>query len=611
MKLCSESANSILKRMAVGPVEWKVWDAETLNRAAELDHPVCLCVFNDASRWSHVMKSNFDEPEIVKMLNEDFMPILAEADEAPHLALAARALAQIMLGHAGWPLFIFMTPRKKPFFASSYMPQSCEDARTPGLLQVLRRIKWLWLMQREKLNEAAESYATQLGEALFPYAAPVAKNLAEHAASGLLEEADLQWGGFGRAPKFPDAPKLSLAALLYEHGIEKEKLRTVVQKLLMALFAGGLYDHLAGGFHDYCCDREWQQPWLGKHLGQNVAILSAFLEGFRLFGNPLYKHVVEKSLSALSVRFDRGDGLLYSGEDISDGKIVDDYYLWDYDELMQVLGDDASDFCSASGAIPAGNYVAPLTRKNTGKNVLTFSGHLHAFAENKQDATALAEDFDRKREKLLQLRNLRHAPELQKRVLTHENAYFINVLARASQLFGEQEYLDCAQKMMKDLLDKSVAGGNISHSVDGERSVAVLDDYAAVIAASLELVRASGQPEWLETAKEWCAKTIEIFGADGAFRLVPEGTLEVVPAWDAGDDYLPSGNGVMLNNLVSVYELTGEFSWVERAKKIVAAFGGALNEYPTSCAGLMTGALRLKVLEEKNLIRIKKDGLVT
>ncbi len=599
MKLCSESENLILKRMAEGPVEWKVWDDETLSRASELDHPVCLCVFNDSSRWSHVMKSNFDEPEIVKMLNEDFMPVLADADEAPHLALAARALAQIMLGHAGWPLFIFMTPRKKPFFASSYMPQSCEDARTPGLLQVLRRIKWLWLMQREKLNEAAESYAAQLGEALSPFSAPVEKNLAERAATGLLEEADFQWGGFGRVPKFPQAQKLSLAALLYEHDVEKEKFRVVLHKSLMAFFAGGLYDHLAGGFHDYCYDREWQQPWLGKHLGQNIAILSAFLDGFRLFDNPLYRHLVEKSISSLSARFDRGDGLLYSGEDISDGKIVDAYYLWNYDELTQALGDGASDFCSASGVTPEGNYCDPLMRTNTGKNVLTFSGLSQIFTGNEVDAAARMEDFVSKCEKLLHIRQMRRAPELQQRVLTRENAHFARILARTSRLFDDTEYHDSAQNMMKNLLDESVDGENIRHSLDEVGRVAVLDDYAAVIAASLELFRASDRPVWLETAKKWCTKASEIFGADGAFRLVPEGTLEIVPAWDAGDDLFSSGNGVMLNNLVSLYELTGETTWMNRAEKIIVAFGGALNKYPTSCAGLMIGALRLKLLAGK------------
>ncbi len=598
MKLCVESENPILKKMAEGPVEWKVWDDETLSRASELDHPMCLCVFNDSSRWSHVMKSNFDEPEIVKMLNEDFMPILADADEAPHLALAARALAQIMLGHAGWPLFIFMTPRKKPFFASSYMPQSCEDVRTPGLLQVLRRIKWLWLMQREKLNAAAESYAAQLGEALSPYSAAPADNLAEFAAADLLEEADLQYGGFGRSPKFPSAQKLSLAAQLYEQGIEKEKLGTVIQKSLMALFAGGLYDHLAGGFHDYCCDREWQQPWLGKHLGQNVAILGAFLDGFRLFDNVLYRYIVEKSLSSLSVEFDRGDGLLYSGEDISEGKIVDDFYLWNYDELTQAFG-EVPDFCSASGATPEGNYVDPLTQKSTGKNLLTFAGLPQIFAEDEGDAAARAEDFARKRERLLRLRSMRCVPELQRRVLTRENAYFACILARASRLFGYKEYLIHADGMMKNLLEKTAAGEKISHSLEGEGSVTVLDDYAAVVAACIEIFRASREQEWLETAKNWCLKTSEIFGADGAFRLVPEGTLEIVPAWDAGDDFLPSGNGVMLNNLISLYELTGENSWVERAEKITGTFGGALNEYPTSCAGLATGALRLKSLKSK------------
>ena len=136
------------------------------------------------------MKENFDEPEIVKMLNNDFIPVLCDTSAAPHLTLAAKAMAQIMLGHAGWPLFLFMTPQREPIFASSYMPKQSADSRVPGLLDVLRRIKWLWLMKRPQINEAAKSYAVQMKEALSPYTAPVQSNLASRASSQLMEEAD-------------------------------------------------------------------------------------------------------------------------------------------------------------------------------------------------------------------------------------------------------------------------------------------------------------------------------------------------------------------------------------------------------------------------------------
>ena len=145
----------LLRWMAEGPIEWKRWNTETLKRAGEIDRPLCVCVVSSTSRWSYAMKENFDEPEIVKMLNNDFIPVLCDTSAAPHLTLAAKAMAQIMLGHAGWPLFLFMTPQREPIFASSYMPKQSADSRVPGLLDVLRRIKWLWLMKRPQINEAA------------------------------------------------------------------------------------------------------------------------------------------------------------------------------------------------------------------------------------------------------------------------------------------------------------------------------------------------------------------------------------------------------------------------------------------------------------------------
>ena len=160
------SVNPFARRMGEGSVGWRQWNAETLRRAASLDRPLCLCLINNGSRWSHMMKANFEEPEIIGMLNNDFIPVLADSDDVPHLALAARAMAQIMLGHAGWPLFIFMTPEKKPIFACSYLPKQSEIPESPGLLEVLRRIKWLWLMKRPQIDEASASYGAQLEEAL-------------------------------------------------------------------------------------------------------------------------------------------------------------------------------------------------------------------------------------------------------------------------------------------------------------------------------------------------------------------------------------------------------------------------------------------------------------
>lgn len=588
MNLCSNGKNPFTGRMSAGPIKWLEWDDETLKRAADLDRPICLCVINNTSRWSHAMKDNFGHDEIVKMLNNDFIPVMVDCVDAPHLALAARATSQIMMGYSGWPLFLFLTPSKKPIFAAAYMPTDSEDTHVPGLLQVLRRIKWLWLMKRSQLNFSADSYGIQLEGALHPYTAPAPDRLAELAATRLLEDEDVRNGGFGGAPKFPHASKLLLAAWLIENGTESEKLSSLFDRALTTIASGGLYDHIGGGFHDYCRDGEWKQPYLGKHLEQNTAILLAFIEGARILKKPFCNRIIEETLSAIVRAFDLG-GLLSSGEDVGSSQEVDPYYLWDFDEIGEVLGESAEAFRSAFGVTREGNYAAPLTQQPTRKNVLNMTGH---------GQEELAYLFFDEKKKLLQARSGRRIPELEKRIPVRGNAAFAALLARVARILGMSDCLDQAAKLLETLLNEAVHDGKLCHMLyDGApHGQASLDDVASLVWACIELYRAGHEDRWLEAAKEWSHRADELFGSEGAMRLTPEASTDIVPTWEGGDDTLPSGNGVMLNNLVTLASLTGEKGWEDRAGQIVHAFGGALAEYPCVCAFLTVGALRLQAL---------------
>lgn len=586
-----ESANPFVKRMGEGSVDWREWNAETLRQAASLDRPVCLCLINNGSRWSHMMKANFEEPEIIRMLNDDFIPVLADSDDAPHLALAARAMAQIMLGHAGWPLFIFMTPGKKPIFACSYLPQQSESPENPGLLEVLRRIKWLWLMKRPQIDEAAASYGAQLEEALSPYTAPLEEGLEARAVEQLLAEMDLKNGGWGAAPKFPQAPKLLLCSSL---GRKNEKLRSHFDRSLAALFSAGLYDHLDAGFHDYCCDRAWRIPYLGKHLAQNAAVLSVFVEALGEGQNAVYREVVESSIALLRSTLGEENGLLCTGDDVRDMGTIDRYYLWSKEEIDGLLHEESEAFCRVYGVTSEGNYSDPLTQEKTGKNVLCLS----AMPESDENALEFWKKIENARQILLECRSRRESPKKEARISVRGNACFAAVLAQASNILGRKEYQEQAEEIVKSLLTAAVSQDDLCHTLygglrDGE---GVLEDYASFIWASLKVYQASGSAAWLETAEKWSARTDELFGARGAMRLVREGTLEVLPIWDAGDDFLPSGNGLMVNNLLELYRATADKRWLTRAQSIVDAFGGALNEYPAACASLTLGALRLKEL---------------
>lgn len=598
MSVSELNRNPFVKQMGDGPVCWHLWSEETIKKARDLDRPVCLCILNSKSRWSRETKKHFNNSEIARMLNNDFISVIADSDDVPQLTLAARVMAQLMMGHSGWPLFIFMTPEKKPVFASSYMPEQSNDPRMPGLLEVLRRIKWLWLMKRSQISEAAESYGAQLAETLKPYTAALHCRPEDNAAAQLLDEEDHASGGIGTAPKFPQASKLRLAAYLYENEVQKDKMEHLVKNALSAFFKNGLYDHIGGGFHDYCFDSCWKQPCLGRHIGQNAAVLSVYVEAYRLFHIPLYSYLVRKSISSLMGSFDCGNNLLYSGDNIEDTENICDYYLWNRNEIERVLGDRSDAFCNAYNIGSDKNYTDPVTQSITGKSIPMPSSLFDITTESEQSFISWTANYAQDLASLESARNERR-PEAEKKISVRENALFAGILAKASSVLAQKNYYSCAEKIMTALLQKTVSEGILCHALyDNVRDgLAVLDDAAAVVWGCLELYKAGHSSEWLEKTKEWCRKTNELFGDEGAYRLVPLGTSEILPAWDAGDDYLPSGNGIMADCLLTLNELTAEPVWKLRAREVIHAFGGALNEYPAACASLMIAALRLRKSE--------------
>ncbi len=581
MKKCAESVNSFLKEMADCPVGWNEWDADSVRESALLGRPLCVCVVNSESRWSYAMKAQFCHADVAKLLNDDFIPVMCDSEDCPNVTLAGRAMAQIMLGHAGWPLFLFLTPRREPIFAASYMPLQGGDTRYPGFLDVLRRIKWLWLMKRAQLNEAAASYAAQLKEAVLPFAARLEADLAERAVSRLREEADDQNGGWGRAPKFPQASKILLAACLCRLGKGGEKLRGHLRATLTALCEGALYDPIAGGFHRYCMDAAWRAPALGKRTARNAAILAALLEGWRIFADEGLLSVFDRTADFLLSEFDRGDGLLRAGESASAPEKLESLYLWNAGEIEAALGARVADLREM---VSAQRYLDPATGEKTGKYVLLFSHPGAVISDNVRAVAARLAEARRKRER----------PPRDTRVFLRDNAWMAAVLARAARLTDDGVRLGASLRLVARIEENFVGKARLFHALDGgaARGNATLEDVSALVWAYIELYRADSRREHLDRAREWAEQCDAHFGSVGAPFPVYEVERELLPARDAGDDFLPSGTAMMTNNLVSLYRLTGDSRWLSRARDIVDAYGGALNEYPAVCAGLSVAALR-------------------
>lgn len=576
-----KSPNQCISKLASGKIKWNLWGESVVCRAKEINKPICVFVHNNASRWSHAMMENFSGGEITKLMNEDFVPVLADCCDAPQLALAARASSHMMVGHAGWPLILFITPDKKPIFASAYMPKSSEDSQNPGLLEVLRRIKWLWLMKNEQVVRAADGFAEQLSKALSPYAAQESDNLAEKAAEQLISEADMQNGGFGVSPKFPYATKLLLCSRLSElHGnAETER---ISEKTLDAYISGAMYDHVGGGFFDYCSDVFFRKPYLGKHLAQNAAMLAVLENAYSRSKKTLYKEIFEETFDALEA-FGLGDGLYCSGDDISDVRAVGEYYLFGNKDILSVPENYAGNFFESFEIVAGGNYSDPLTQEPSKKHLLYFRDAYKLEGRN-EVKSALAALEARRRKKT--------RPPLEKCVRIYENAYLAAVLARASASLGKTALLDAAIKTVDRVLQLEDSAG-LCHCVYGTSrgGVATLDDFACLALACLEIYSVTGEKTWLDMAIERCRKAEELFG-DGAMSITSPDASDICAAYDCVDGDLPSGNGIMANVLISLCSITGEQSFRDRACAIISAFGGALNEYPASCAALTIAALR-------------------
>lgn len=576
--------NALLRAMAEGPIEWRTWSADTLRYAAALDRPLCVCVVSGASRWTFAMKENFDDAEIVKLLNHDFVPVLCDEAAAPDVAVAARTMSHLMLGHAGQPLFLFLTPAAEPIFAASYMPKQSSAPGVPGMLDALRRIKWLWLMKRPNINEAAVMYARQMKEALTPHPAHLKSDLADVVLAQLESEFDDEFGGWEKAPKFPQAPKLTLLAWLCQKGQGGEKARAHLRRAVAALCGGGLYDRLNGGFHDYCRDRAWLQPYLGKHLGQNVALLAALLKCWDVLGDDSLLAVFGESVKFLNERFRRVDGLFSAGEDLSQTARIDAFYLWKKADADAALAVDSA----CLGMTDDGNYCDPVSQKPTGLNLPFF------FMTEGREGPTLPQALER----LRQAQMSRSVPPLCTSTYARDNAAFAAVLAFAGRKTMSAEWCSAAEDLMGKIEEHLILGGALANAVheNTPEGTGTLGDVSALIWAYLELYKCTGKQRWIESARAWAEQCGKLFGGTGAMKLAASDVREFIPVCDAGDGFMFSGAGTMLNNLISLYTLTGEQNWRERAESLISAFGGEMNEYPADCAGMTLGALRLSVL---------------
>lgn len=476
----AQAISPYLRQHKDNPVHWQGWGQAAFDAARALNRPVLLSVGYAACHWCHVMAhESFDNPAIAKLINSRFIAIKLDREERPDLdSLYQHALA-LMGQHGGWPLTMFLTPDGVPFWGGTYFPPLPRHG-LPGFADVLAGVAESFDHEQDAVSFNANSIKAALDEKAAPVlAAPMTPEIVTRAAAHFLLEVDSAHGGLGHAPKFPQLTKLRL---LFDHGLRSGDARytDAVVQALVQMCRGGLFDHLAGGFHRYCVDAQWLVPHFEKMLDDQTQFIALLSDVTSHTPHPLLQQALQDSVAfVLRDMRDEQSGLFISSLDADSDGGEGTYYQWSYEEITTELGDHAPLFCAVYNVQRDGNWDDPHYGQGNILNRLSSSDTISTADE----ATLRA-----MRKKLLYKRNHRNPPAHDDKILTDINARMIAALAVAGMRHQRTEWIDAARSAFQKLITLSVDSNNtVRHVANDANSACLLDDCAQLALAALTL----------------------------------------------------------------------------------------------------------------------------
>jgi len=574
-KLIYESSPYLLQH-AHNPVNWYPWGDEAIQKAREEDKPILVSIGYSACHWCHVMeRESFEDPETAAIMNHHFVNIKIDREERPDLDHIYMDAVQAISGSGGWPLNVFLTPEGKPFFGGTYFPPVSLHNR-PSWRSVLQNISAAFRERRKEIDEQAEHLTNHIASAGFGIAASqirdeFSKEDVRVIFENLMKTADRQDGGFGGAPKFPQT--FSIRFLLqYHFYTDSAEAKDHALRSLDKMIAGGIYDHLGGGFARYSTDSQWLAPHFEKMLYDNALIIIAMSEAFQMSGKLQYAKVIRETISFIQTDLMSENRGFFSALDADSDGEEGKYYVWQKKEIQDILKDDSELFCSFYDVTESGNWE--------GKNILRI--------RDPQMLPPAEKESDWKK-KLLARRNQRNRPLLDDKILLGWNALMITACCKAFYALGEESYRKLAISNM-GFLEEQMRGEGIYHFYhsfkDGKATIpAFLDDYAYLIESYINLQEATGDLTWLDRAKSLTTWIIEHFGEEdtGYFYYTHSGQDDVIlRKREVYDGATPSGNAVMAGNLLYLGTIFDVMEWKERAARNAAGLTDMVRRYPGS-----------------------------
>ena len=517
----------------------------------------------------------FEDTEVAGLLNNSFVSVKVDREERPDVDGVFMLVAQAVTGRGGWPLSVFLTPEGLPFFVATYIPKTTRH-QMPGMLQLLPRISDLWRDNPELIKQEAKRIyraikASQKGMPPEDLASDLAERLVEE-LKGLF---DNSYGGFGNTAKFPMAGNL-LFLLKWFSEKRDSQVGGFLLKTLRAMALGGIRDHVGGGFHRYTVDRYWRVPHFEKMLYDQAMLLEVYSRAYKEFKDILYREIALEIVGFVEREFASEQGPFYTSLDADvDGK-EGGYYLWRKDEIRRILPESLQDvFFEAFFITDEGNYLDESTGKRTGYNILYLT-ESYDIAKRAALKEALRILFDAR------IKNT--APLKDTKVLTDHNGFMISALCVAAKILEKSGLVEIAERAAMFFADEFSIKGSLFHCYyDGQGKVnGMLDDYAAMARAMLDLYEITGKADHLRQAQLLTEKTIELFyseekGTFSAFQPDPFLIdLEVEPY----DAVVPSGCSIMMENLIRISEISSSSAFRRIAKRYVKALSSRLNRSP-------------------------------
>ena len=588
-RLAKETSPYLLQH-AYNPVEWYPWGEEALQKAKLEDRPIFLSIGYSACHWCHVMAhESFEDKEVAMIMNEKFINIKVDREERPDLDDIYQRACQLATGTGGWPLSVFLTPDQKPFYVGTYFPKDgSSHYNMPGFRNILLQLADAYKNKKDEIQAASSEFTQSLSQTAMDLVVraeitektKLERSVLDEAAVGLLQMGDRIYGGFGHAPKFPNASNLMFLLRYYDISAIN-RFRDFVIFTADKMAEGGIHDHLGGGFARYATDQKWLVPHFEKMLYDNALLSQMYAELYQITKAEPYMHIIRKTLDYVIREMTHPDGGLYSAQDADSEGEEGKFYLWKKNEIESVIDDEnvTNIFCEHYGVTQGGNFE--------GKNILNVRVPIINLAKKyNKTPEQIAQILRDASAKLFAAREERVKPGRDEKILTSWNGLMISGFARGFAVSGDTKYLQAAKNAVNFIENKLASNdGRLKRTFkDGQSKLnAYLEDYAFYVGGLLDLFAANSKQEYLDKSIRYTDFMLQHFWDDNEGNLFftsDDHEQLISRTKNFYDLAMPSGNSMAASNLLRLYHYTQNNSYLDRAVRIMKAGSQSAAENP-------------------------------